>query len=818
MDDLLDNIQDSLQIIDAPIANSDSLVKSSGIFTALNGKQNTLEFDNQPTQGSQRMLTSGSIFSALDTKVNKNNVASSVQQDNNNPVSSSAVYTAIQGLTPGGSLIVVDDELSSTSENPVQNKVIHSALEEKVNNSVLANYATTSSLSGKAPTNHASSATTYGVGTDSNYGHLKITDNATNTAATSGIAISPKAVYTLTQTVNGKQDTLSSDNPLPVSSGGTGATSFTSGRLLIGNGTNAIGTRAITNNTSDTAAVASTNIPNMNTLYYTLAQINNADQTRATTIYAPTAGGTANTQALVGNGTTTAPKWVNISPSITITDGDASNAPKINVSVLGQSGTAQPITSASTSVYGVTKLTDSYTSTNKTLAATGASILAAIQGLDVSSVGGSGKYISAISETDGKISATATSTSVSNTWTNGTTNGPTIKTTVNGVTGTGVAIPSATATTSGIVTTDAQEFAGVKTFHRLRVLGYTANDTAGQYSAIEAATTNGTTIGSIYIDAGSKSTITDSRWTMRQYSPTDPGSTTTTDFSEYYRLPSTTQGLTSNVYYNILTDKNLVTIAQGGTGLQSSPSMLVNLSSTSADNVLKAAPRPGVTGVLSVAHGGTGQNTLAKAATDLLFALPSGSSVNTSETLLIVQGVGSSYEDKYYQKAASKVRVGGLTTARKLKVALGSTTDVTFDGTADQTEIPVSGTLPVARGGTGVTSLAALKTALDLPANSTTITTTSSKPKLLLTVGSSAAYPRIFLLTYHLSSETELQWHHLIGVQYAETGGIIWALDATSSSSIPTWTPAAASFKINFSEAATCWVLGNCNFTTSAST
>ena len=37
-----------------------------------------------------------------------------------------------------------------------------------------------------------------------------------------------------------------------------------------------------------------------------------------------------------------------------------------------------------------------------------AKITAAIQALDVSSVGGDGKYISAISETDGKISATAT--------------------------------------------------------------------------------------------------------------------------------------------------------------------------------------------------------------------------------------------------------------------------------------------------------------------------------------------------------------------------------------------------------------------------
>ena len=47
-------------------------------------------------------------------------------------------------------------------------------------------------------------------------------------------------------------------------------------------------------------------------------------------------------------------------------------------------------------------------------------------------------------------------------------------------------------------------------------------------------------------------------------------------------------------------------IAQGGTGLTSSPSMLTNLGSTSAANVLASSPRPGITGTLAIGHGGTG--------------------------------------------------------------------------------------------------------------------------------------------------------------------------------------------------------------------
>lgn len=53
---------------------------------------------------------------------------------------------------------------------------------------------------------------------------------------------------------------------------------------------------------------------------------------------------------------------------------------------------------------------------------------------------------------------------VSNSWTNGTAEGPTLSTTVNGEEGTAVAIPSASYTYSGIITTGDQTVRGVKTF------------------------------------------------------------------------------------------------------------------------------------------------------------------------------------------------------------------------------------------------------------------------------------------------------------------------------------------------------------------
>lgn len=168
-------------------------------------------------------------------------------------------------------------------------------------------------------------------------------------------------------------------------------------------------TRSITNNTSNTSITNNnTNIPTMNTIYYGLAQINGSSQKRDVTIYAPTAGGTANTQALVGNGATAAPKWANIAPSVSITPGSATDAPKINISVLSQSGTEQAITKASTSVYGVTKLSSTSSSSEETLAATPKLVYNSIAALDVSNISGfgAGKTLATLTETDGKISAT----------------------------------------------------------------------------------------------------------------------------------------------------------------------------------------------------------------------------------------------------------------------------------------------------------------------------------------------------------------------------------------------------------------------------
>jgi hypothetical protein len=53
-----------------------------------------------------------------------------------------------------------------------------------------------------------------------------------------------------------------------------------------------------------------------------------------------------------------------------------------------------------------------------------------------------------------------------------------------------------------------------------------------------------------------------------------------------------------------------VAVANGGTGLTAANSVLTNLATTAAASIFAEAPRPGVTGILPIANGGTNSDTL----------------------------------------------------------------------------------------------------------------------------------------------------------------------------------------------------------------
>ena len=64
-----------------PTANSDKLITSGGVYSALSGKMDSRQFDSEPTLNSTNLVTSGVVKAALDRKANNvhTHVASQVE-------------------------------------------------------------------------------------------------------------------------------------------------------------------------------------------------------------------------------------------------------------------------------------------------------------------------------------------------------------------------------------------------------------------------------------------------------------------------------------------------------------------------------------------------------------------------------------------------------------------------------------------------------------------------------------------------------------------------------------------------------------------
>ena len=180
----------------------------------------------------------------------------------------------------------VDSALSSTSTNPVQNKVINAALAGKADNSALNSYVKLSGNSNIAGSLLPYLNGTYSLGTSS----LKWNTIYASTINPNSIEFSGSTSHggyidfhygsstadntsRIIESASGVIDIVApngikfNSGALSVANGGTGATTLTSGRALIGAGTGAVTTRAITNNTATSSAITgSTNLVTMNTL------------------------------------------------------------------------------------------------------------------------------------------------------------------------------------------------------------------------------------------------------------------------------------------------------------------------------------------------------------------------------------------------------------------------------------------------------------------------------------------------------------------------------------------------------------------------
>lgn len=88
----------------------------------------------------------------------------------------------------------------------------------------------------RAPTSHATSATTYGKGTSTNYGHVKLSDSVSSTtaAASGGTAATPYAVKSV---ADAKQDKITATGVLVGNGSGSISAATISTNLTLDNGT-----------------------------------------------------------------------------------------------------------------------------------------------------------------------------------------------------------------------------------------------------------------------------------------------------------------------------------------------------------------------------------------------------------------------------------------------------------------------------------------------------------------------------------------------------------------------------------------------------
>lgn len=106
---------------------------------------------------------------------------------------------------------VTDGEDGSSSEVEIVTSWNNTLSDEKVPSEKLSK----NTLDGKAPTSHASSANTYGLGSTSNYGHVKTINGLTQSSHSNGTALSAYQGKVLKDAIDAKPD--SSDIPTKTS-------------------------------------------------------------------------------------------------------------------------------------------------------------------------------------------------------------------------------------------------------------------------------------------------------------------------------------------------------------------------------------------------------------------------------------------------------------------------------------------------------------------------------------------------------------------------------------------------------------------------
>jgi hypothetical protein len=191
---------------------------------------------------------------------------------------------------------------------------------------------------------------------------------------------------------------------------------------------------------------------------------------------------------------------------------------------------------------------------------------------------------------------------------------------------------------------------------------------------------------------------------------------------------NTTFRWTGTTYVALAKGSGVVPIAEGGTGAITAAAALTALGAAAASHGLHV-PAAGTAGQFLKHDNTWGQ-------------VPAASVTQDASDRFVTDADKTAWNGKPDKAYVDSAIAGGaptaglaasatkLETARSLKVKLDSTAAITFDGTGNQDAIPVTGVLPVANGGTGVTTLTGL-----VKGNGTTALTAATPDKDYATPG-----------------------------------------------------------------------------------